>query len=1285
MPVNRKDHGFALVIALSLMAFVLLLLLSMTTLVRVETQSSKQVQQIDEARANAMLGLQVALGELQVAAGPDQRVTATGSLWATPQVGTEHLVGVWNSDIESPDYGQFVRWLVSRQEPAAARAITLVDTEMPVSVSGNTYFATDDNYVMLVAAGSTTQDASRPTVMQGVVAEKVAVFGDRGIIGNFAWWVGDEGVKATVNKVDPYTGGVVPQETTSWAGLDEQWKHLSLLSSQGTNLGVLEDFQDISVQNSSQSENLSKIQTMQALEFVDFLSTDRRSEVIKRSFHTLTTTSYGLQTDVSQGGLKRDLSLLFEMSDSDYYAAILPLLASEGLVYTEAPGPQSELPLLFTAPAPTINKTIYGPTLDMLRDYYRLYKGVTSKNSAPQLGPDWVHTYFPGKAWLNQVGGYGQEQAAWGQSLGALAWRHEGAVGAPEANKQVSRSGEFISPQLDSEWNVIRPTKGAYVPYLNRFTLFMSVESKAAASGNGWDVNVVMQPFIAIHNPYNVELSAPRMRFLTNVNKYEVVARRGPDPSAVPGDVNSEWRLDRPFRSGKGGDPGKNDTGNIYKHPEQSSFLRLKKGVFTKDGASPKAFNIQNNPELEFRIPATVFEPGEVKLFVAGSRVAIQGGARELEMVELSQYQTDYGIDLELDSINMWVDHDDAGSSPKQQLLKDVPFGSELMVKLRSETWFDFAFEVFNLELGAYDTGGSYSHRASHIGPYGNNDWSPSLQDLIDADLSSYEKYTHRIEIYEGNPTPSAALDVFLKPMDFGEAIYSDSSSYDGVDYLTTQSLKAFPNFMISNPLAASFSRSGVAGRFEFNGLGNMFHSSSEKFHRDYSSNQDLIQKLNDGDAGTWGGGIGSLGNKRSVILEIPIAPMQSMGQFQHASLSASQFTPALSIGHSTPSPYVESFEDTVYDFTETYFSANREWVFYDQNYLANEALWDSYFFSSIAPRPNDSAYSRENPASQGDPFAAEIPAVVDDFMSGVEGLANSRVRLASLSADDTQVREELLNFSNSAGHLLVDGAFNINSTSEAAWTAFLSAYRDTAILYSQDGNLRAEVLSGSSALMRQSISGGPSVSLSSASVSDDASWAGFSELSDADILALAQSIVAEVKGRSEERARLLGTTAPTPALSIGSFVNRLLTTNDSYNQAGTLQAAIENTSINDNLLSASTDFNTAQIRAVRFPGTNNNYAATSEYPNPDYTINSAMVSPVSLNQANILQAVAPAMSARSDTFKIRSYGESIDVSGTINRAWCEATVQRMVNHRTTGDARQFEVLNFRWLSPDDV
>ena len=115
-PSNRQHSqgGFALVIALSLMAFVLLLLLSITTLVRVESQGAAITLERLRAEQNALLGLNLAIGELQKHAGRDQTITAradlitdgSGTSTAVPE--TSYYTGVWDTQTET-----FSKWLAS--------------------------------------------------------------------------------------------------------------------------------------------------------------------------------------------------------------------------------------------------------------------------------------------------------------------------------------------------------------------------------------------------------------------------------------------------------------------------------------------------------------------------------------------------------------------------------------------------------------------------------------------------------------------------------------------------------------------------------------------------------------------------------------------------------------------------------------------------------------------------------------------------------------------------------------------------------------------------------------------------------------------------------------------------------------------------------------------------------------------------------------------------------------------------------------------------------------------
>lgn len=75
----RPREGFAVIIALSLMAFILLLLLSLVTFTRVEMVTTNAAMEQLKARQNALLGLKIAVGQLQRYAGADQAITAPAS------------------------------------------------------------------------------------------------------------------------------------------------------------------------------------------------------------------------------------------------------------------------------------------------------------------------------------------------------------------------------------------------------------------------------------------------------------------------------------------------------------------------------------------------------------------------------------------------------------------------------------------------------------------------------------------------------------------------------------------------------------------------------------------------------------------------------------------------------------------------------------------------------------------------------------------------------------------------------------------------------------------------------------------------------------------------------------------------------------------------------------------------------------------------------------------------------------------------------------------------------
>ncbi len=122
-PRNR-ERGFALILTISLLTFLILLLVSLAALTKVEFEIDRNSQAFARARQNALLGLDTAIGQLQRHAGPDQRVTARAEILdadrSTPEmegVASPNWTGVWDSTSIA---GGPQTWLVSGNETIAA-------------------------------------------------------------------------------------------------------------------------------------------------------------------------------------------------------------------------------------------------------------------------------------------------------------------------------------------------------------------------------------------------------------------------------------------------------------------------------------------------------------------------------------------------------------------------------------------------------------------------------------------------------------------------------------------------------------------------------------------------------------------------------------------------------------------------------------------------------------------------------------------------------------------------------------------------------------------------------------------------------------------------------------------------------------------------------------------------------------------------------------------------------------------------------------------------------------
>lgn len=358
--MRRNAKGFALVVALILLGFLLMIGLSLSALVNIELMGAQQSKRKNEARENARLALTIALGKLQEAAGPDQRISARARL-LDEQIKNPWWTGIWKSYGTSEPV-----WLVSGEDP---------DPEKEVVIKP----------VVLV---SERPDPSGAGVIPAVVAESESLYDGSRVIGNIAWWIGDEGVKANYAVVDPYVE-LIEKKTGATRDLYRLRRFQTAKGYSPSSMTGLEAFPD----------NQPGLEALLSDEQILLLAQDIKEQAWRAHIHDLTAWSMGVLADVKSGGLKRDLTQAFEI-DSVYQRDFLNagqrerfgLLAAIDDPRTGNRDTAASLPVNLTATVIGGSSTwqYKGPNFGILRDYYRLHDkfSIQSKPSSPVILPD---------------------------------------------------------------------------------------------------------------------------------------------------------------------------------------------------------------------------------------------------------------------------------------------------------------------------------------------------------------------------------------------------------------------------------------------------------------------------------------------------------------------------------------------------------------------------------------------------------------------------------------------------------------------------------------------------------------------------------------------------------------------------------------------------------------------------------------------------------------------------------------------------------------------------------
>lgn len=285
-------RGFALVLTMALLSFLLLLVATLATSLRIETQSSLNQTHWNQARNHALVGMNIALGQLQELAGPDQRVTATAGILSDKYdlpAGNEHWTGVWNSA-----NGNFEGWLVSDSIESELEGMVNQTTPAPLSDNDSVWMV---NHSIMA---DVPEDASGRIAIrkQPIVSIGVPGFSatDKITTGNFAYWVSDEGTKASALKQEVSIPGN-PNE------LEES--RINQLANRNTDLHNV--FGRIDLNDQETKDRLERIFSFRQLEALDGIS----KEGLAEQFHQLTPVSRGVLANTlegSSGGLRLDLS-----------------------------------------------------------------------------------------------------------------------------------------------------------------------------------------------------------------------------------------------------------------------------------------------------------------------------------------------------------------------------------------------------------------------------------------------------------------------------------------------------------------------------------------------------------------------------------------------------------------------------------------------------------------------------------------------------------------------------------------------------------------------------------------------------------------------------------------------------------------------------------------------------------------------------------------------------------------------------------------------------------------
>jgi hypothetical protein len=275
-PITSKS-GNSLLVTLLLVSLLLVVVVTFSAYVRLELRSVRARMDLFQARQNAKLGMHLALAQLQQAAGADQRATANAEvLGSSTHSSNHHITGVWNT--QNPN--QYPEWLIS----------TPSGTSYDVTSAHTTAETT-----LLLGPGTLGDNPDPADVIRAPTVPIV----NPGPNGHYAYWIADEGVKASIGLHNPYPD-IPSLGNLHVTEMDRLRYAVPVRNAQEFAFSSPIDFED-----SFHNTNMGFTRSLNEFPFLDSLPNPQQDG----GYHHYTYNARGLLTHPIDGGVKKDLSL----------------------------------------------------------------------------------------------------------------------------------------------------------------------------------------------------------------------------------------------------------------------------------------------------------------------------------------------------------------------------------------------------------------------------------------------------------------------------------------------------------------------------------------------------------------------------------------------------------------------------------------------------------------------------------------------------------------------------------------------------------------------------------------------------------------------------------------------------------------------------------------------------------------------------------------------------------------------------------------------------------------